>query len=59
MARSLLGLPKRLNTNNMGKSEYDDPPKAVNEFSPPREDEEALTLSVDWTKDEERKAKRK
>lgn len=29
------------------------------QFAPPREDEEALTLHVDWTKEEELKVKRK
>jgi hypothetical protein len=29
------------------------------EYPPPRDDEEALTLHRDWTKDEEAKAKRK
>jgi hypothetical protein len=28
-------------------------------YAPPGEDEEALTLHVDWTEDEEIKAKRK
>jgi len=28
-------------------------------FPPPPEDEESLTLTVDWTPEEERKAKRK
>jgi hypothetical protein len=29
------------------------------EYSPPREDEEALNLRADWSREEERKAKRK
>lgn len=41
----------------MGTSDF----KSSNpdEHRPPREDEEALTLRVDWSKEEERKAKRK
>jgi phenylpropionate dioxygenase-like ring-hydroxylating dioxygenase large terminal subunit len=31
----------------------------VDRFAPPREDEEAITVSRDWTPDEERRAKRK
>lgn len=29
------------------------------QYAPPRDDEEALTLHADWTKEEESKAKRK
>lgn len=33
--------------------------RAVSAYPPPLEDEEALNLVVDWTKEEESKAKRK
>lgn len=41
----------------MSKLDY----KSANpdEYLPPRDDEEALVLDQDWTKDEETKAKRK
>lgn len=40
----------------MGKLETNSDP---NQFSRPRDDEEALTLRNDWSPQEERKAKRK
>ena len=42
---------------NMSKLDF----KSANpdEYLPPRDDEEALVLDQDWTKDEEAKAKRK
>jgi hypothetical protein len=33
--------------------------KSVSGFPPPQDDEEALAVQVDWTKEEEAKAKRK
>jgi hypothetical protein len=49
-------LLKRFTTSLiMGVEKYGNP----DDFAPPREDERALNLTVDWTADEEKKAKRK
>jgi hypothetical protein len=37
---------------------YNDPTQ-VKEYAPPQYDEEPLAIEVDWTKEEEAKAKRK